>query len=65
MGHTDAGDALLHVGVQVGAFVGYGLPCAPLPGFDQQHDAEENRQSGKNDEGEPYIDSEHERGDKD
>ncbi|MNC01791.1 hypothetical protein D3C75_491460 [compost metagenome] len=41
------------------------MPCPALPGFDQQHDAEEHRQSGQCNEGEPDIDGEHEGGNED
>jgi len=47
---ANAADALLQIGVQVGAFVRYALPCASLLRLEQQHDGDEHRHARQNDE---------------
>lgn len=63
--HANPADALLQISVHVGAFVRHGLPCPALPGFDQQHDAEEHRQTGQGNQRQPDIHRKHKCGDKD
>ena len=63
LGDLCAVQALLQVGVHIGALVGYLLPHPPLGRLDDHNDRHKNRNAGDDDEGQLHVDEEHENGD--